>query len=233
FYGLLTLERDYAGVGKLRLFDYAKVVKDDIADDLVQWEQLPNFKGGFVPFSDPLLARNTTVNSAYVSFDYTGIERFNFINKLKYDIYHQRNARPGYEDTARLLGIINKADYRMRLWRNLTFEPKFKSMYLRKEGFPGTTDRKELSEILFVMLKYGTFGKTWVEFGLQGTLFRDKLEERNDFEGLVCAFQLSNVSDFLGYKLTSNVGFRKETRYAEEGTKTGSVAFMTVFAGVE
>ena len=233
FYGLLTLERDYAGLGKFRFFDYAKVVKDDIADDLVQWEQLPNVKGGLVRFSDPLMAQNTTMNSAYASFDYTGIERFQFVNKLKYDFYHQRDARAGYEGTARLLALINKADYRMSFGKNLLFEPKFKSMYLRKEGFPGTADRKELSEILFLVLKYGMFGKTWTELGVQGTLFRDKLEEMNDFEGLVYAFQLSNVSDFMGYKLTSNVGFRTETQYFDGRTKTGSVAFMTVFAGVE
>ena len=86
---------------------------------------------------------------------------------------------------------------------------------------------------MFLVLKYGMFGKTWTELGVQGTLFRDKLEETNDFEGLVYAFQLSNVSDFMGYKLTSNVGFRTETQYFEGRTKTGSVAFMTVFAGVE
>ncbi len=36
FYGLLTLERDYAGLGKFRFFDYAKVEKDPLREELLR-----------------------------------------------------------------------------------------------------------------------------------------------------------------------------------------------------
>lgn len=232
-YGMLTVEKDYAGLGKLQVFNSAKIVKDNIKDNLVQWVQIANTKGGLERFSDPLLAQNTLVNSAYVGFAYTGIENLHFVNKLKYDLYDQRASRSGYSDVARLLGVINKADYRVMFRKNLSLEPKIKSMYLRTKGFPGASDRKELSEILFLILKYGTFGKTWTELGLQYTIFRDQLKAKNDYEGLVYAFQLSNVSSFLGYKLTTNTGFRTETQYFDKRTKTGNLAFITVFAGTE
>ena len=46
--------------------------------------------------------------------------------------------------------------------------------------------------------------------------------------------QLTNVSDYQGYKLTTVLGFDITRRYQEvEGTRTRTRGFLTVYAGVE
>ena len=55
----------------------------------------------------------------------------------------------------------------------------------------------------------------------------------DDFQGLALALQFSNVSSFMGYEFTTKMGFRQQTWYFEDRTKTGSIAFVSVFAGMQ
>ena len=55
----------------------------------------------------------------------------------------------------------------------------------------------------------------------------------DDFQGLALAIQFSNVSSSMGYELTTKMGFRQQTWYFEDRTKTGSIGFVSVFAGMK
>jgi len=77
--------------------------------------------------------------------------------------------------------------------------------------------------------------------GVEYTLFFNLMDKPaggigeyvDDFQGLALAIQFSNVSSFMGYELTTKMGFRHQTWYFEDQTKTGSIGFVSVFAGMQ
>lgn len=233
-YGMFTLQKDFAGLGRLQIFDMAKRVRDDIPDHLYQWEQPPLLRGEMHEVRDLLLAQNTFVNTAYLRFDYIGISDLNFINKLKYEIYDQRGSQEG-EDT-KSFGAINKADYSLRLGKNVTVMPKWKSMYRYSKTGDAEGETKELSEIFFLILKYRVFPMTWLELGYEGTLFRNYVETEHlrerDYLGNVLGIQFSNSSDYLGYLVTNKIGFRWERLEFENLVDVNTMIFIRMYAGM-
>ena len=67
----------------------AKASRDDIPDDLVQWVQPANTRGGLRLVTDPLPAPHTWINTTWLGFDYTRIPGLVIENKLKWQFYHQ------------------------------------------------------------------------------------------------------------------------------------------------
>ena len=235
-YILLTAEKSFPGVGELRVFESYKRVRDNIRDDLVQWSQLPGTKAAMVSFSDPLACRNTEVNTFYADFHYTGLEKFNFVTKLKYEIYRQLSHQPGLRDYSDLLGIIGKADYTLSV-KGISLQPRIKTMLLRRKSFEkGEPDRGEFWVFPSVVGRIPVFEGGTLEVGLEYTDFSDLADRPDveDFRGLVFAVQLSTTSSYMGYLLTSNVGYRQDTRHFEGGSvKVSNTIFVQIFAGVE
>lgn len=81
--------------------------------------------------------------------------------------------------------------------------------------------------------------RSTIEAGLEYEIFSQLHNPRppgaeDSFNGLVAAIQLNNVSEYLGYRLTTLAGLQVTRRSFEiEGTQTNTRGFMTVFAGVE
>ena len=70
-YGILTFEGDHPRWGRFRLFEMTKLVKDDIADPLLQWKPENTIQGGVLAtVEDPLLARDTWVNQFFLGHAY-------------------------------------------------------------------------------------------------------------------------------------------------------------------
>ena len=241
-YGMFTMERSFPGLGKLQVFDMAKLVKDKIPDDLYQWVQPPLSTGTIQFIADPMLMQNTFVNTTYLGFDFTKFRNLNSINKVKYERFDQRDPEKTGRKDSWSLGIINKMDYHMPLGKNFVLRPKWKSMYRRDTAEKGTpSEVKELSEIGFLILKYAIYKTTWIELGVEGTLFYNLVEEPtmptpayvDDFTGTVLGVQFSNTSDYLGYQFTSNVGFRWERKAFEDVSEVNTTAFLKMFAGAQ
>ncbi|OPX32485.1 MAG: hypothetical protein B1H40_02450 [Candidatus Latescibacteria bacterium 4484_181] len=236
-YVLFTLERSFPGVGILRVFNNLKIVRDNIPDDLVQWQQLPGTRAGMVAFTDPLVCQNTRVNSAYVDFNYVGIDRLTFINKFKYDSYVQRKPQLNLRGYSDLLGVISKASYRLTPTKGMTFEPRIKGMFLRKRPFgKREPEQKDLWILPSLINRIPLFEYGLLESGLEYTVYRDLAERPDieDFNNLVFAVQFSNASSYMGYKITSKVGFRQSIQYLTRGgRRTSSTIFVQIFAGVE
>ena len=55
---------------------------------------------------------------------------------------------------------------------------------------------------------------------------------QDDARRLTLGLQFSNTSDYLGYRLTSNLGFRWVRRSEQGGADTNAMAFVDVFAGL-
>jgi hypothetical protein len=59
-----------------------------------------------------------------------------------------------------------------------------------------------------------------------------------DFRGTVLALQLTNGREYLGYRLTSQVGLRYDRRSlevidGEDETRTSGLAFISIYAGLD
>jgi len=241
-YGLLTWQADYPHIGRLQLLQSIKRVRDNIPDDLYQWTMPPFSRGAFQEVSDPLIAQNTLVNTTYLQFDYTGISNLNLINKLKYEAYFQRGLQAERKRDQKFFGLINKADYTIRVGKKLIIWPKWKSMYRRMiPTDPDALKINDLTQIGFLIVKYSVLRSAWITCGVEYTIFNNFVKPVvpppgfvRDYRGTVLVVQLSNWSDYMGYVLTSNIGLRWERKvFKEREPEINSVAFIRVYAGVK
>jgi hypothetical protein len=259
-YGLFTLDHDYSRIGRLRIFNMVKSVKDNIQDD--RREPTPFLKTtSLANIEDILPARDTWVNSTYVQFDYRPVKGLNAINKLKYDLFEQRGQAfkqgdgPILNAHTHFLGIINKLDYTHRI-ADLIFQPRCKSEFLNQTPFLREgLDRKEWTGTWTLLMRHPLLRKTFIEGGTEFTLFKDlTLDEdkllhngpaqaTGDFRNLVLAIQWTNVGEYLGYNLTTQFGFSFTKKWNEKitlgdkrlirtnETEAFGTSFITVFAG--
>jgi hypothetical protein len=243
-YLLFTYERDFAQLGRLRVFDNFKLVEDDIPDNLFQWVQPSNSRGTQQRVFDVLPARDTWVNTSYVQFDFMRIGNLNVINKFKTEIYNQRREQRDLRGTASFVGLINKADYTFPV-RDIELEPRFKSEFLRERPVrKRDPERRELTETLFLIARIPLLSHTLVELGLELSHFE---QFRDDEEGVpvnrdlepdsfsrIVAVQFNNSSDYLGYRLHLQTGFRlQKLTFENLPPSTTSKIFMTAYAGLE
>ncbi len=237
-YLLFTLEKDYPGLGKLRIFENFRLAKDNIENDLRQWDE---FERRNVPTIDPLAARNTWINSFYISLNYTKLRNLNLINKLKYDRWQQRERQPDLRQDFVFVGLINKMDYVLK-FINLDIQPKIKNeLRIESPALKSDPKRKEDTLIFTLLARWPLFNNSTMQAGVEYTVFQQLRDSDaavkegllDDFSEIVGAAQFSNNSNYLGYNLTTLMGLRLTRRAIDNETETGRMAFATVFAGLE
>ncbi len=239
-YVLFTLDKDFPALGRLKIFENFKLAKDNIIDNLRQWNERARRN---VPTIDPLAAQDTWINSAYVSFDYTKKRNLNFISKIKFDVWNQRAERPDLRDEFTFFGLINKVDYTFKVGV-FDIQPRIKNeLRLEAPALRSDPRRRENTLILFTIATLPVLSHSEFQGGVEYTIFRQMRPTDtalgggllDDFKESVLAVQFSNVVDYLGYKLISQFGLRwSRKKFAgEEDAQTGSVAFATVYAGVQ
>ena len=264
-YAIATFERDYPGLGRLRILDMLKRAQDAIPDDR---RDVKVFKLAPLPplVEDVLPAQDTWINTAWLGFDYTAIPNLRVVNKLKYVLYNNRadvprdvSGRP-MNDSPSLFGLVNKVDYSYAL-RGLSVQPKVKSEYLRRDAFVEAEKRHEhWTGIATLIAQFPVLSESSLSVGLELAQFSDLVEDEDemldlgtlgatgDGRSLTAAIQLTNNSDYIGYRLTTQVGFRLARIFTEkvqladrvagdlekvsDGT-TETTGFITVYAGAE
>ena len=243
-YLMLAGDHYFTGWGRARVFQDLRRVKDDIFDHLVQWTQLPNTRGELVPTPDVLPAQNTVVNTTWLGFDFDRWPGFKFVNMFKRQHYHQRDPLTelllrGQREDGSFLGLINKAEYRLQHGK-LTLTPAGKSEFRREiPVLRSQPERKEWSQLLLAVGRVSVLRSSYLEAGIEYHNFRQLREPtppgaEDSFWETTTVAQLTNISDYQGYKLTTVLGFDITRRYQEvEGTRTRTRGFLTVYAGVE
>ena len=243
-YVLFTLDKDSRRWGRLRLFQDIRRVRDDIADDLLQWQQRANTRGGLQLINDPLPAQNTWINSTWVGLEQRFLSGLSLIHKLKWQLYYQLDDRIDLElrdirERGSFFGLINKAEYRLNLgaW---TLAPRWKSEFLRRTPVRRSEPRRrELSELLMLITRFPVFRSSFVEAGIEYEIFaqlRDPTPPgaEDSFRELTTTVQLSNISDYQGYRLTTILGFELSRINPEAApTEITTRSFITIYAGVE
>ena len=223
-YTLLTLDKDYPGLGRVRLFDMLRRVRDNIPDNR---RASASFRGASIQpiVADILPAPDTWINTAWLGFDYTSIPRLKLINKLKYEFYNQgEGARDidgrSLDDVANFFGLINKVEYRFDVV-SLTLHPKLKSELLHQESFADEDDdRKHWLGLFTLMARVPLLKRTEIAGGVEVGRFQERtldeealIEQRlpgetGDIRSTVFGVQLSSRSAYLGYQLTTQFGIQ-------------------------
>ena len=233
-YALFTANWRYPGLS-VSLFEHAKFVKDDIPENRVQWVD----PIGLTDFEDPLDNSNTFVNSLYLQSNYFRVSNLNVSSKVKYERYVQRGDQGGLKRDRSFWGVINKADYTLRLRDDLIITPKWKSTFRRiVPSSKGLSSSRDLEETVFLITRYLMLPRTWIEVGFEFSIFENlkkrpvepQLEFLDDFNSRIFGIMFSNASDYLGYRLTLNAGLLHERRELDKDSIEASTAFIRVVA---
>lgn len=262
-YALFTFDRDYAGIGRLRVFETLKKVEDAIPNDRREPAPFVDVVGIQPLVADILPAQDTWINSFWFGFDYAGLKDINVINKFKYEVFHQNKSAARdidgrlLRENSSFLGLINKVDYTYDLGR-ISVQPKFKSEYLRRTPFLQQEDkRREWTGAFMLLARFPMLQHTVIQAGIEQLWLRDLVRdeddmvangvttETGDLNSFNVAIQLSNSSPYMGYQLTTQVGLRygrtrnELIREVGTGFKKGgetsntTTSFITVYAGIQ
>jgi hypothetical protein len=261
-YAITTIDQDFAGFGRLRAFHMLKFAQDNIADDRREPQPFLN-SGPPANVIDILPAQDTWINSIYIGFDYTAVPNLNVRNKLKLDLFVQRDDglrtidRRPLDDRASFFGLINKVDYTIRMDR-MSIVPRVKSQFVRRAPFiKGEKDIREWDGLLSGIIRFPVLNRSTIEFGAElrrlaelnvdeGKRVTDSiLGPTGDRSETTLALQWTTATDYLGYKLLVQTGFRLSRTSVEEvrirdlevmkrgDSSTGTTTFITVYAGVD
>ena len=117
----------------------------------------------------------------------------------------------------------------------LELEPRWKSEYRNQtRDHAAVGEREELTELFSVLARFPILTSTYVEAGVEYILFRDLREDLNDRNTRVLALQFTNARDYLGYKLSTQMGVKFDRRDPENGpARSIQSSFISVFAGLE
>ncbi len=233
-YALFSGEWKYPGF-EISLFEHPKLVEDDIPEDRVVWVD----PTGRTDFTDPLDAQDTFVNTVYLQAKYSRIRNLNISGKVKHEKFLQQGEQADLKRNRSFFGLINRADYAVRLREDLIFWPKWKSTFQSEvPSIRALRATRSLEEVVFLITRYSLLPGTWLDFGVEFSRFenlkRRPLEPQigyvDNFRSLVFSFLFSNTSAYQGYRLTLNAGLQLERQKFKEDTRKGSIAFLRVFA---
>ena len=239
-YLLTTFDRDYPGLGRLRVFDMVKRAQDNIPENLLQWAyQTPESEGQPLNITDPRLLEDAWHNSLWLNFDYTGVRGLRFINTVKWDVTHTEldsldRAIRGQLQNEHFFGVINKASCEFDLGL-LELEPRWKREYRHQTRDHATVgERENLTQLFSVIGRYPILNNTHVEAGVEYIQLRDLRDDFNDLNSRVLAVQFTNTGDYVGYKLSTQFGVKFDRRDPENGpARVIQTSFISVFAGLE
>jgi hypothetical protein len=240
-YALVTLRQEYPRYGlHVELIEYARKVKDNIADDLVQWTQPPMSAGLLQEFSDPLIVQNTFVNTFYLEARFG--TRVPIASKLKMETYRQLGSPTPGRRNETFFGLVNKADYRLPIASSLSLWPQWKQLLQVRTPTERSRPRaRELSEILICLMNYRISRSMVLQLGNEYEFFENLRKTpkelppgfQRDFNRWTLGVQFSTTSPYQGYQVTSNLGFRRVRRSSAGETDTSTMAFVSLYAGTE
>lgn len=249
-YGLFVLERDWPGIGRLRFFEQLKKVRDNIADDRLAAPLALGDQQALV--ADPLAAQNTWINTAWLGFDYTGLQSLEVINKFKYEVFHQRDAQPvlterGARRRGHFLGVVNKAEYGHNMGR-VHLRPRLKNeLFWDVPYLQRASERQWWKQLLSFSVRFPVFRESWIETGVEQVFTTDLAatpqqraagERTGDGQQTVVAIELTHYGTYLGYRSIMQCGLRFDRDQFERvgrtpETQTGSLVFVSFYAGLE
>ena len=238
-YALLTGHREFPEQGvRIQLVGSAKIVKDNIADDVIQWLEAPSRPGAMREVPDPLVARNALISSTYLEVEYDQSLRAS--TRLKLETHDHRGRHRQGRRNGRLLAWVSRAGRHIPIAPKLHVSPRWKQILkVQTPAGPGAATR-ELSEIGLLIASYSISPELWVRVGTEHEVFANlhQPEEttdpspRPDSRQWTLGLQISNMSEYLGYRLNTNIGFRRTSICSGGETDASIMGFVDIYAGL-
>ena len=241
-YGELHYRQSLYPYAVLDFANKLKQVKDDIRDDYARFNTTQTYTG-VIDIEDELWMRDSVVNVAYIDATFLKIKNLNLNNRLKYTANFQRSTGFQEEDLIEEWAWVLRGNYNWK-WGSLRVKPQFKYMAFvrddREKRLPPISER-----FFYPMLLVGfdLTPNTALQLGAQGfpflqSTFRDKINDRGDFDSEDYLIQLTNNSDYNGHQLSFNLGYQKEIKMPRDKTRTyddinRSLLFIRLIMGLE
>ena len=258
-YAMATWSGDVAGHGRVRLFDFGALVKDDIPDDVQLWRQPIGAIGRMRDVPDPLAARNSWKNTLYADADHSLGHLLRLQHRFKWDLVAQRDgkaelaSRQGRKWSG-FVGLIDKAELMIPLGLGV-LEPRWKSE-LRFDRPYSTQQEKARSveQTVFLLWTqpllaersrveyFARFGRQLFDTQLQTGLELSKLwmvsgervEVDQDVRSWTAVAQVTNRVAYQGYQVVTRTGLQWTRRRFEDGRRQrANLMFFSVNVGLK
>lgn len=246
------------GDARLRLFEHAALVRDDIADDLLQWFQPVDAQGRMLEMPDALPAQDTWKNVFYADWDQHLGPGIRMQHRFKWEAWRQRDSdaslarREGRRESG-FLGLINRAQWSVPVGL-ATLQPRFKSEFRHERPFsvrrPASTSLEETAILLWTqplmaetvgVAYFPRYGRqrfnTELQLGLEFSrlwLLEGRREDIGEnFSRWTTIIQLSNRVAYEGYQLATRTGLRLSAwNFSRRRDQRTNTFFLTIIAGL-
>jgi len=257
----------HLGGASLRLADDLKRVEDDVPDDVYRFVLTSNSRlftrfntSAYLPPPDPLLMRQSLVNTSFAELRYAPWRGLETVNTFKYLI----NAQAELEDaqgnpiqgagTLHNFTMVNKAEYNWRPLESLSVVARAKHLLVKwDEGSynfryvindPADTLRvnPEASWSMItpsLKVKYRLTGHTSLEYGQAGLFvpalrarYVDRAEPSQGYTSNISVLQATVTGVHQGYQVSTNLGMRWELTDYDERAQRPRDRFSTFFVDV-
>ena len=243
---------------RLRLFEHAALVRDDIADPLRMWIQPFGSAGRMRDVEDPLAGDDAWLHSAYVDLEHRLGDAIRFEHRGRWQLLRQRDGHQALvqRDLRRSSGFrgwIDRVEWRVPVGLSV-LEARWKSEWREhrppSRRLPAGTTLEQMAFLIWTqpllaesasVAYFPRYGRqvfsTELQLGLELSrlwLLDGRLEDvEQDYRSWTTVAQLSNRSAYLGYKLVTRIGVQiSRKRFDDERTQRVSAFFLTVHAGL-
>lgn len=257
----------HLGGASLRLADDLKRVEDDVPDDVYRFVLTSNSNlftrfntSAYLPPPDPLLMRQSLVNTSFAELRYAPWRGLETVNTVKYLI----NAQTELEDaqgnpiqrtgTLRNFTMVNKAEYNWRPLEAISVVARAKHLLVKWDAGsynfryvindPADTLRvnPEASWSMItpsLKVKYRLTGHTSLEYGQAGLFvpvlrarYVDRAEPSQGYTSNISVLQATVTGVHQGYQVSTNLGLRWELTDYDERAQRPQDRFSTFFLDV-
>ncbi len=262
YYGRYEYERRLPFLVDIYAVERLKRVRDEIADEvfglgrdpiyftpdiiplrLPTEEELRHPLGTSRLLADPLLMRDSWVNTLYTRTRFIRVPNLNVEVSLKSDNNFQRRTSLQPNNRIADLATVFKADYLWMPWKQLRVMPQFKWLRQRLDDDEGQVLPIEEDFVYPILrMEYPISNRTVVKVGAQGlpflkSLYRNKAAPGADFDGEDYVALVTNKSSYTGYQINVEVGYQRSTRKFKDRSRHDqglnfSRVFLRMIAGL-
>ena len=239
-YVLVKLDGELPERGvRVRLMNFARKTRDEITDDVLQWVETPLAGGTTQDVPDELLGRNAVMNTLYL--DATRRRALSLAAKVKVETVHHLGQEAKRRDNCLFIGVMTRADWEGDIGPGIRVSPRWKQLLaMDTDGETGQDWMGELAEIASVLVRFPVMRNAWIDVGVEHEIHESLGGQpgeagsgyRGDGSQSSLAIQLTEVSEYLGYRITATSGFRWIREVSQKESSRHAIAFVSLYAGL-